>query len=164
VSALLLVSPDIIPRVSTMNKSVINDLISKSWVDTTHLPIQSTALDQLTDSSELYLASVVFSGTSEGSLTLATGEPLATKIASMMFECEIDAVSYDDIKDSIGELVNILAGNMKTQLFKNCDLSRPLVMQGNDAILSMLGSDVLFQETFISDDSQQLLIQICQTN
>lgn len=147
-----------------MDKRVINDLISKSWIEVTHLSIQSTALDRLTDNRDLYIASVIFSGQSQGSLTLATGEMLARKIASMMFACEIDSVSYDDIKDSIGELVNILAGNLKTDFFGDCDLSRPLVMRGGDDIIAMLGSDVVFQKTFVSDNGEQLLIQICQTD
>ncbi len=147
-----------------MDKSVINDLISKCWLDTTHLPIQPTNLDELTDNSELYIASVVFSGKSQGSMTVAMGEALATKIASMMFDCEIDSVSFDDVKDSIGELVNVLAGNMKTDFFGDSELSRPLVMQGSDAILSVLGSDVVFQKIFVSDNEEQLIIQICQTD
>ncbi len=147
-----------------MDKNVINDIVGKCWFETTHLPIQSTSIDTLTDNSELYIASVVFSGKSQGSMTIAMGEVLATKIASMMFECEIEAVSFDDIKDSIGELVNVLAGNMKTDFLGDSELSRPLVMQGSDAILSVLGSDVVFQKTFVSDNEEQLIIQICQTD
>ncbi len=147
-----------------MDKSVINDLISKCWLDTTHLPLQSSNFDELKNTNELYIASVVFTGRSQGSMTIAMGEQLAIKIASMMFECEIDSVSYDDITDSIGELVNILAGNMKTELFGDSDLSKPLVMQGDDAILSVLGSDVVFQKTFNSDNEERLIIQICQTD
>ncbi len=147
-----------------MDNSVINDLISKCWLDTTQLPIQVTNFDELSESSELYIASVIFTGKSQGSMTVAMGETLATKIASMMFDCEIDSVSFDDIKDSIGELVNVLAGNMKTDFFGDSELSHPLVMQGNDAILSVLGSDVVFQKTYVSDNEEQLIIQICQTD
>lgn len=149
---------------STMDKSVINDLLSKCWLDTTHMSIQSTTLDELTDSSELYIASVIFSGKSQGSMTIAMGESLATKIAGMMFDCEVDSVSFDDIKDSIGELVNVLAGNMKRVFFGDSELSRPIVMQGDNAILSVLGSDVVFQKTFVSGKAEQLIIQICQTD
>lgn len=147
-----------------MDKSVINDLISKSWFDITHLPIQGTTFEELTEKRDLYIASVVFFGKSQGSLTLATGETLATKIASMMFDCEVESVSYDDIRDSIGELVNILAGNIKTDFFGDSDLSRPLVMQGSAALLTMLASDVVFQKTFVSDNEEQLIIQLCQTD
>ncbi len=147
-----------------MDKSVINDLVSKCWLDTTHLPINSTSLEELVGNGELYIASIVFSGTSQGSMTIAMGEPLAKKIASMMFECEIDSVSFDDIKDSIGELVNVLAGNMKTDFFGDSELSRPLVMQGSQAILSVLGSDVVFQKAYTSNNEEQVLVQICQAD
>lgn len=147
-----------------MDSKVINDLLSKSWTETTHLPLNPAAASELTDTRELYIASIVFTGKSQGSMTLAMGELLATKIASMMFDCEIAAVEFDDIKDSIGELVNVLAGNMKTDFFRDSALSRPLVVQGSDAILSVLGADVVFQKIFLSDNDERLIIQICQTD
>lgn len=147
-----------------MDKSLINELICKCWLDTTHLPIHSVEVEELTNKNDLYIASVIFSGKIQGSMTIATGQVLAKKIASVMFDCEMDSVSFDDIRDSIGELVNILAGNIKSDFFGDCELSSPLVMQGGDAILSVLGSDVVFQKIFLSDEDEQCVIQICQTN
>lgn len=146
-----------------MDNTIIKDLISKSWKAVTHIPIQSIDSDTLTDSSELVIASVVFTGATQGSLTLATKESLAKKVASIMFDCTIETVSYDDIKDSIGELVNILAGNMKSKYFGDSDLSRPLVMEGDDSVLTMLGTDVVFQAVFSSEKDGQILFQVCHT-
>ena len=146
-----------------MDNSILQHLISKSWTDTTHLPIQAIEVETLADSSELVIASVVFTGATQGSLTLATKEPLAKKVASIMFDCSIESVSYDDIKDSIGELVNILAGNMKSKYFGDSDLSKPLVMEGDDSVLAMLNTDVVFQTVFTSEKDQQILFQVCHT-
>ncbi len=147
-----------------MDKNVINNIISTCWLDTTHLPIQPTPLMELPDNSQLYIASIVFSGKSQGSMTIAMGELLATKIASMMFDCELDSVSFDDIKDSIGELVNVLAGNLKTDFYGDCELSKPLVIEGSKEILSVLGADVIFQKIYISDNEEKLIIQLCHTD
>ncbi len=147
-----------------MEKKVINNLISTCWLDTTHLPIQSSPLENISDNIELFIASVIFTGKSQGSMTIAMSQPLATKIASIMFDSDIDSVSFDDIKDSIGELVNVLAGNLKSDFFGDSELSKPLVMQGNNAILSVLGSDVIFQKIYVSDNEEQIIIQLCQTD
>jgi CheY-specific phosphatase CheX len=146
-----------------MDKNAIDALLCKCWLDTTFLPIQSIDIVGVTDNRKLYIASIVYSGKSVGSMTIAMGESLATKVASMMFDCDIDSVLFDDIKDSVGELVNVLAGNMKTHLFGASELSKPLVMEGDYSLLSVLGSDVIFQESFVSDNAAQLIIQICKT-
>lgn len=147
-----------------MDKSVIDDLLRKCWLETTHLSIDSADHDELEDVNELYIASVVFTGSTQGSMTIAMGNTLATKVASVMFDCEVEAVSYDDIKDSIGELVNVLAGNIKSDFFGDSELSSPLVMEGNMALLAVLGTDVIFQKTYTSNDDGQLVIQLCQTD
>ena len=146
-----------------MDKSVITNLVSKCWQDTTGLSIESANLNELTNGNELYIASVVFTGEGQGSMTIAMGKALAKIIASKMFASAIDSVSLDDIKDSIGELANVLAGNIKTDFFGRSELSRPLVMQGSNALLSVLKIDVIFEEIFLSEDKEQVIIQVCQT-
>jgi CheY-specific phosphatase CheX len=146
-----------------MDNSIINDLINKCWYDTTGLHIESTNLDELQRHEGLFIASVIFTGKSQGSLTIAMDEALAKKITSNMFEAAIDSVSFDDIKDSIGELANVLAGNMKTDFFGSSELSKPIVMQGSDSLLSIFKIDAIFQKTFVSDKTKELIIQVCRT-
>ena len=148
---------------SFIENNTIQDLIDKCWFDTTGLSIVSTDTDELADSGELHIASVIFSGDSEGSLTVAMGDKLAKLLASNMFASEIETVTYDDIKDSIGELANVLAGNMKTDFFGSCKMAKPMVIRGSEATISVFKIDAIFQRAFISDEEQQLIIQVCQT-
>jgi CheY-specific phosphatase CheX len=147
-----------------MDETVISDLINTCWTETTHLPIQSTDVGKVTCGGNLYIASVVFSGKSQGSMTIAMGKPLAVEVAASMFDCEVDSVGYDDIKDCIGELVNVLAGYIKNDFLGDSELAKPLVMEGSDAILTILGSDLVFQRVFSSGNNEQVMIQICQTD
>ena len=146
-----------------MENNTIQTLIDGCWFDTTGLNIKSTDLDEMSDSDDLYIASVIYSGENNGSLTVVMGESLAKELASKMFHSEIEAINVDDIRDSIGELANVLAGNIKTDFFGNCRMAKPVVMYGDDSIISVFKIDAIFQKTFTSENSEELLIQVCQT-
>lgn len=147
-----------------MDNSTIREIIDSCWYDSTSLEIELTEFEEIEQSEDLYITTVVFTGESEGSMTLVMGEVLAKNIAGKMFESETESVTYDDIKDSIGELVNILAGNMKTTYFGSSELSKPLVMQGSSAMLSVLKTDVIFQRRYLVGGLDELVIQVCQTD
>lgn len=147
-----------------MDYSVIHNLIDKCWSDTTKLQLNSTEHDELVNKDDdLFIASIIFSGDSPGSMTIAMSEDLAQKIAAKMFEIDEESVSFDDIQDSIGELVNVLAGNLKQDYFQNCELSKPLVFQGSNSMLTVLGADIIFQKVFALEDEEQVIVQVCQS-
>lgn len=147
-----------------MDKIVINDLIQQCWYGSTGTHIEPTDIEELSSHDELFIASVVFTGESQGSLTIIMSETMAQTIASHMFDYPTDAVTFDDIHDSIGELANVLAGNLKTEIFGGSELSKPLVMQGNDSILSTFKIDAIFEKVYIGPSQEQLIIQICQAD
>lgn len=145
-----------------MENNIINDIINQFWYDITRFPIESTDRDELSIHEDLLIASVVFTGKSEGSFTIAIGEAPAKQIASNMFNSAIEEITYDDIRDSIGELVNILAGNLKNDFFHDSELSKPIVLQGSDNLLSVFKIDAIFQKTYISSKKEELLVQVCR--
>ncbi len=148
---------------SVIENNDVQELIDKCWFDTTGLQITSTNLGDLANPDNLFIASVIFSGETQGSLTVAMGEMLAKKLASNMFDSTIESVNLDDIRDSIGELANVLAGNIKTGFFGSCSMAKPVVMQGSDAMISVFKIDAIFQRAFVSEKDEQVLIQVCQT-
>lgn len=146
-----------------MNNRTLNDLIQQCWFDATGSHIEPTELDGLTNHEEAYIASIIFTGQSEGSLTLVMSETLAETVTATSFGYPLDAITYDDVRDCIGELANVIAGNLKTEIFGSSELSKPLVMQGNDSILSTFQIDAIFQKVYINPDKELVIIQICQT-
>lgn len=145
-----------------MDKIVINDLIQQCWLDSTGSPIELSDAEELSSHDQLFIASVVFTGTDQGSLTIIMSELMAKTIAAKMFDYSLDAVTYDDIHDAIGELANVIAGNLKTEIFGNSMLSKPLIMQGNDSILSTFKVDTIFEKVYTDSTQEQVIIQICQ--
>lgn len=140
------------------------EIITRCWFDTTGMPIEPVDSKEASLGGDLYIATVVFSGKEQGSLTIAMGEALAKAVAAGMFNALLDTITFDDIKDSIGELANVLAGNMKTDFFGSSELSRPIVLQGSESFLAAFQVDAIFQRLFICGDREQLLIQVCQVN
>jgi chemotaxis protein CheX len=58
-----------------------------------------------------------------------------------------DAVD-DDVRDVLGELSNMIGGNMKSGMATGVRLSMPTVMEGNDYELHICGSQVLERLAF----------------
>jgi chemotaxis protein CheX len=61
-------------------------------------------------------ASVPMTGTFTGHVGVATSGTSARRVAALMLELETASVHDDDIIDAVGELANIIAGNVKALL------------------------------------------------
>jgi chemotaxis protein CheX len=77
-------------------------------------------VDQLADSrsipAHLLRGSVTITGTSNGIVTVDCSETLARRLAAAMFDAEPGALSEEDVLDSLGEVANIIGGNIKALL------------------------------------------------
>ena len=147
-----------------MDNSRIEELINNCWYATTAVQIAPTEYEGI-EADSLYIATVVFTGgENQGSLTIAMKENVAKEIAAKMFDMPLDQLVFDDIRDSLAEVANVLAGNLKTDFFCNNELSKPLVMEGGDEVLAMFMVDVIYQRAFLTEQRNQLVIQVCQTH
>ncbi|WP_245931407.1 chemotaxis protein CheX [Actinokineospora auranticolor] len=72
-------------------------------------------------------ASVAMVGAYEGHLVVSCSHKASRDVASVLFAMEADEVSQDDIGDALGELANVLGGNVKSVLPSPSQLSLPRV-------------------------------------
>lgn len=82
------------------------------------------------------VASIGLAGTLEGSLTLIFSGQVACKMVSRMLSSELTEITQD-VLDGSGEMVNILAGGIKTRLDNtgySFELSIPSVLHLNDSM------------------------------
>ena len=63
-----------------------------------------------------------------------------------MFDTE--AASDDEIRDALGEVANMTAGNVKALVESYCRLSLPMVAEGSELAISIPGSKVVAQANF----------------
>jgi chemotaxis protein CheX len=74
------------------------------------------------------VASVSITGPWNGHLTIALSQEAAVLVAASLFELEAGEVSISEIADAIGELANVVGGNVKAMLPEPSTLSLPQVV------------------------------------
>ena len=72
-------------------------------------------------------SSVEIEGAWQGEVSLLFSEELAHRVASHLFEMPITSVSQEEIRETLGEISNIMGGNLKRLLPEPCHLSVPVV-------------------------------------
>jgi chemotaxis protein CheX len=94
------------------------------------------------------LSSVKITGDWEGAVALQCSPALAHQLAANMFKLPPQETSHADIYDALGELTNMIGGNIKALLPNPSRLSLPLVEDGESVPASLLTSTVLSQVAF----------------
>ncbi len=82
-----------------------------------------------------YVAAVHFAGEVVGTLCLHTSREFASMIAGTMLGMEPDQVEEEEVKDVLGELTNIVSGNLKRDFLDAqmaCVISTPAITRGSD--------------------------------
>jgi chemotaxis protein CheX len=75
-------------------------------------------------------ASVSVTGAWHGHVVVACSTRIARVSAAALLMMEVDEVGIDDMVDALGELVNIVGGNVKSTLPSVCAMSLPHVSSG----------------------------------
>ncbi len=98
------------------------------------------AVSDVTPSRCAIGASVQFTGEWSGALVIGCDESIGNEAAAAMFGCEVDRVAADELADALGELANMIAGNVKPLLPATTALSLPTVVQGSHLLLGIPGA------------------------
>jgi chemotaxis protein CheX len=73
--------------------------------------------------------SIQIVGAWQGAVVLSCSPEYARAMAAGMFGAEPDTLSAADVNDALGELVNVIGGNLKQLLPSPCHLSLPAVRE-----------------------------------
>jgi chemotaxis protein CheX len=76
------------------------------------------------------MATVLITGTWTGAVVLLCSNELAHAATAAMFEAEPGSTTQSDLDDAMGELANMIGGNIKNRLPTPCKLSLPTVVCG----------------------------------
>ena len=98
------------------------------------LEVNNTDLSEPTEGRQI-AGSVSFAGNVMGSLNIQLDENFARIMTAAMLGIELDEIESDEaVRDVIGELCNIIGGDLKSRLCDSgfaCQLSIPCVTSGN---------------------------------
>jgi flagellar motor switch protein FliN/FliY len=122
-------------RISAVEKSV-----NLAIMDTfeTMLSMDLAKVGMVTDpglNEQRYVAGVNFAGEVVGNLCLHASREFACLITGAMLGMEPDQVEEEELKDVLGELTNIVSGNLKSDFLDAelaCVISTPAITRGSD--------------------------------
>lgn len=95
---------------------------------------------------------VQIDGAWEGAVMLQCPRVLADRLTSVLFQGD-GSPTPDDVRDAMGELTNMLAGNVKALLAEPSRISLPTVALGADYELSVVGTQAVATVSFTCEGS-----------
>jgi chemotaxis protein CheX len=83
------------------------------------------------------------SGSWDGAVILDCAPDVAVELATLMFDLPLTAIDRTHIEDTLGELANMVGGNLKCLLPPPCSLSLPTVVEGRDYRVRVPGATIV---------------------
>ena len=124
----------------------LGQIVTDIWTSMLGFPVEARGEPIDVNGARHLSASVQISGGWEGTVLVSCPEGLAQRVAGVMFDTE--SASDDEIRDALGEIANMTAGNVKALVESYCRLSLPMVAEGRELAISIPGSKVVAQATF----------------
>src|SRR5439155_874493 len=95
-------------------------------------PVQARSAPAEMNGTRHLSASVQISGGWDGTVLVSCAEDLARRVAATMFDVDESTTTDDEIRDALGEVANMTAGNVKALVESYCRLSIPMVAEGRE--------------------------------
>lgn len=97
---------------------------------------------------QIWRSAVQIHGSWDGTVALECSETLARQLAAKMFDVPEHAATSADTQDALGELTNIVGGNIKSLMPVPSQLSLPQVTRGTTSPAAWLEGTVVSQVAF----------------
>jgi CheY-specific phosphatase CheX len=154
-------------RVTAVEKTIANSIIETF---DTMLGLNLTKVGKITDEGlddRRLVGSVNYAGEVVGIMSIHVSEGFANLITSNMLGIEDDQIeSVDEVKDVLGEITNIVSGNLKSDFLDSdlaCVISTPSITRGSDFKIEPSRMGDMFQWVFRCKSGQtvhELIIEI----
>lgn len=120
-----------------------------SAVFETMLQMEATpSLDRLPPKGDMVTAAVYLTGAYQGAVLVHCPAWQACGFAGQIMDKTPPSDVDDDVLDVMGEIANMVAGNLKCTLLPGTHLSIPSVAQGQDSVLRLCGSRPVQRQAF----------------
>lgn len=101
---------------------------------------------------DLLTSYVRLAGDWNGAVLLECTRQQACRFAGMVLSTDPPDTVDDDVRDVLGELANVIGGNMKCVMATSAHISMPTVVEGGDDDLRVFGSKTRERLTFESSE------------
>jgi chemotaxis protein CheX len=110
------------------------------WTSVLGLTVERGIGNDAMQGDQTIRACVHISGAWEGVVTVESTNGLARRAAAILLGVEEADATPEELSDTLGELTNIIGGNIKGLLPEPSRLSVPAVFQGSESNLTVKGS------------------------
>jgi len=114
------------------------------------LEVRPAAVEWSAD-RELITAVVHFAGDWKGAVLVECAPDQALALTSLLMGIPKPQSMNNDVRDSLGEITNMIAGNLKSVLLPGVALSMPSVVEGTDYTVRLCGDSVISRSGFLSE-------------
>ncbi|MDX1984826.1 MAG: chemotaxis protein CheX [Bryobacteraceae bacterium] len=97
-------------------------------------------------------AVVYFAGEWKGAVLIECGEDLARHWTACLMSIEEPKEYGDDVEDAMGEIANMVGGNLKSVLPSGVGLSMPSVVRGRNYSIKICGGNLTSRQSFRTAD------------
>lgn len=97
-------------------------------------------------------AAVHLAGAWNGAVLIECERAQACRFAGRFLSIDTPASMDDVVRDVLGEIANMIGGNLKSALTKGITISMPSVVDGSDYSMRVCGAEVRAQIGFQSDE------------
>ncbi|MDQ1709722.1 MAG: chemotaxis protein CheX [Frankiaceae bacterium] len=146
-----------------LSKHQIHEICQEIWESLLGMDLEMSeeAGDPFADCKRTFTGFVNIGGAWQGTVLLEVSDTLSHRFGGQMLGIPADEVTSQDVGDSLGELTNMVGGNIKSLLPSPSNLSIPSVAEGSDYSISAPGTDLLAQLT-LRCEGEPMLITVRQ--
>jgi chemotaxis protein CheX len=105
-------------------------------------------------------ALVAFGGKWTGVFAMECDQPSALDFARRFLQCD-DLEDPNEVRDALGELANVVAGNLKQILPQGTTLAAPSIVEGTNYTIRICGEHIVGSTGFSTKDSS-LIVRLIQ--
>jgi chemotaxis protein CheX len=134
------------------NESDIEQLTAGVWSSLLNLEALPGPRKPAGDATDCLTGRVDIQGAWNGAVTLSCSVAMARQAAAVMFAVEPPAVTAEQMRDAVGELANVMGGNLKTLVPQPAQLSLPAVEDGANGANRGLPDKPLLQMDFVCEN------------
>jgi chemotaxis protein CheX len=122
----------------TPNPEQIIHVVKTVWSTQLGLHPEPDASAAAPSTKPTMTGAVHITGAFSGCVRLECSRALIRRAAAIMFDADDDRLTADDERDVIGELANVITGNIKALIPGSNSISLPTIVEGDDYRLSTL--------------------------
>jgi len=137
----------------------VSDLVCSVWSTMLGMELEGRDVSVTAGGQPTVTASIQIAGAWEGGVQTRCSATCARNMAASMFMMDAEEVSFDEVKDAMAELVNMVGGNLKGLLPEGCHLSLPSVAAGVEYSLAVKGAVPVHQMGF-DCDGEPLVVEV----